>query len=421
MFARYKKLLTVLGISLLFLCIGSMSQAKTTINFGSWKFEEPGQAELLRKNIKEFERQNPDVEIKEVQIPWTKYMDKLSVEFAGGGGPDALHLRYLGGIPFLSKDYLLPLNNLIEISKYEGVFFERFYKEIQDDQGRVYGLPFELVNYGGLLYNERFFKETGLSVPNTPDELIKASEKIVENTDATFGLIHYMNPADLGAFVDGGLIRIWYPYGARIARKGKFTVDEPQFMDALKFTRKLWDSPGTPVGMPMGQQRIAFDIEKAAMQIDAQHRPFVTRAQNPEFYENRLKVARLPFPCRYHKAESNYLVLNPNSPDSAQRIGAKFIEYLVSPSVQLEWGEAVGPARVVLWKKIVEKYPWYQVFLEELPYAVSQFVEGHEVDTLEIRTILGEWAVKGITGEISIEEAMEKCKAELEKQFGSPR
>ncbi|MEM3658675.1 MAG: extracellular solute-binding protein [Candidatus Hadarchaeum sp.] len=395
--------------------------ASVTITYASWWFLEVGRADVLRGIIEAFEAENPDIEVKMVEIPYAQFNTKLVTEFEAGAGPDIFSIQHEALIPWIQKGYLEPLNGYLtqeEMLSWDKIFIH-FYEEAKSG-GIVYALPFEFVNYAGLIYNRRILEAAGLNYPpRTPQELIQFSERIVASGAAPIGLIYFIDPANPYYLVGGGLMRAMFGFNARFTdENGNFTVNTPEFLAAVKFMKQIYDSPATPV-IPMGVQREAFNKGQAAMTIDGSYYMSIVKAANPEHFED-YAVAPLPFAHRYHKAECNMHGINKNSSPEKKLAAARLLKFLVSRNVQLKWAREcfVGPARTDVGIELVDVYPWYRVYFEAAPYAVSPYVTGHEAETLEIRAFVADYITRILLGLVSPEQGLEELQRDLATTFG---
>lgn len=70
----------------------------------------------LEKLIPAFERENPDIRVEIMQIPWALAYDKMITAVAGGTTPDVTQIGTTWMAPFAAMGALAPLNEFIERS-----------------------------------------------------------------------------------------------------------------------------------------------------------------------------------------------------------------------------------------------------------------------------------------------------------------
>jgi multiple sugar transport system substrate-binding protein len=80
----------VLGISG---CGGSQSQGgQVTLRYANWVASEEATRETITKAIEAFEKQNPNVKVESVAIPFDQMRQQLVTMAAGGNPPDVMQL-----------------------------------------------------------------------------------------------------------------------------------------------------------------------------------------------------------------------------------------------------------------------------------------------------------------------------------------
>ncbi|MCP3775768.1 extracellular solute-binding protein [Paenibacillus sp. MZ04-78.2] len=102
-----------------------------------------------------------------------------------------------------------------------------FYK----DNGKVYGIPAQGVKFGGILYNKKVFKEVGVDIPQSLDELIKASEKIKKAGKIPF----YLSAKDSWTLQIPGLTAFSYDQLQNKGLLDKINANQASFKDAKNF------------------------------------------------------------------------------------------------------------------------------------------------------------------------------------------
>src|SRR6516225_8334917 len=83
------------------LCLPSLALAQTEIRM-MW-YSDGNEGEVLRDLLDRFEKQNPDIKVVIVRVPYKTILENLPQILASGQGPDLARVTDLGG---LSKYYL---------------------------------------------------------------------------------------------------------------------------------------------------------------------------------------------------------------------------------------------------------------------------------------------------------------------------
>ncbi|APU22097.1 extracellular solute-binding protein [Actinoalloteichus sp. GBA129-24] len=136
------------------------------VRFEGWDYE----AQLVQQNVDRFIRLNPDVEVDYAPITSAQFIQKLTAEFMGGGGPDVLYMYDDSLASSVEARYLQPLDELAGIDE----VYQAIYPSVAQAmtyQGRRYGLPY-YTDSQALIYNADILAEAGYDTPPTTlDEL----------------------------------------------------------------------------------------------------------------------------------------------------------------------------------------------------------------------------------------------------------
>jgi len=182
-----KKITVVIMLLLLLnLSILRAEQEKTEVHL--WHQMEPSNRKVLQKLIKEFEEQNPYIELvalhKGTEDVRTGY--QAAAAFTGGG-PELVYgpMDQIGPFEVMKledsdKSIIAPLEEL-----YPPSFFDKFldagkvwYK------GHIYQIADRLGNHLALVYNKKLFREAGIEdPPETMQELLDYGKKLTRDFD----------------------------------------------------------------------------------------------------------------------------------------------------------------------------------------------------------------------------------------------
>ncbi|MFI8004233.1 ABC transporter substrate-binding protein [Streptomyces sp. NPDC086010] len=139
--------------------------------------------------IKEFEKKNPDIEVKYVPIPIADVQSKYDTAIAGGGLPDVggVSTAYLANI--VSQDALEPIGDRLEKSPLKGKLVEGMAESVRNAAGRgdaMYSVPTS-ANNGALWYRTDLFEQAGLEAPTTWPRFYEAADKLTDAKNNKFG------------------------------------------------------------------------------------------------------------------------------------------------------------------------------------------------------------------------------------------
>ena len=174
------------------------SEDQVEITFTVWDYETTDYWKVL---VEAFEKENPDVKVKVIDIGSTDYDTKIPVLLSSGDTSDVITIKSMPIYTSLvEKNLLMPLDNKIaesnlDMSPYLGA-----------DEGirmndQLYGLPFRN-DYYLLYYNKTIFDNAGVEYPTndmTWDEYRELAKKLTsgEGNDKIYGSYLHTWPGSL--------------------------------------------------------------------------------------------------------------------------------------------------------------------------------------------------------------------------------
>ncbi|MQY58149.1 MAG: extracellular solute-binding protein [Clostridia bacterium] len=144
-----------------------------------WQHMAISRAEAMREIYKEFQKENPNIEVDLNFIPWAAYFDKLFVSIAAGTGPDVFQIPMGLADKFIRSEGIVSLDVSVEeaMQDYLSWTIERLI--VKD---KVWGLPTDTQSIM-LFINNRLAREAGLNPNNPPshwDEVIEWAKKLTK-------------------------------------------------------------------------------------------------------------------------------------------------------------------------------------------------------------------------------------------------
>lgn len=167
-----------LQLSSLGLALPSLASCVSAGNDGAvrlegWDYE----AQLVQQNVDRFSRLNPDIQVEYTPITSAQFIQKLTAEFMGGGGPDVLYMYDDSLASSVEAGYLRPLDEIAGIEAvYESIYPSN--AAAMTYQGKRYGLPY-YTDSQALVYNASMLERAGIGgPPKTLDELEQQALRI---------------------------------------------------------------------------------------------------------------------------------------------------------------------------------------------------------------------------------------------------
>ncbi len=358
---KYYKLL--LGWLILLWSCGESSDKRITINFWAMGVE----GETVSKLIGEFERENPNIKVKVLQIAWVAAHEKMITAFAGETLPDVFQLGNTWIPEFESLGALEPLNPYIK--KSGAVKPEKFFKGIWETNlidTTVYGIPW-YVDTRVMFYRTDILESVGYkNAPRSWSELYDASKKIKQKTN---GYSFFIPTNEWLPFVLFGIQN-----NAELLKNnnrfGNFSGKE--FKEAVEYLAKFYNEGLAPIDM---QQVLnvyqAFGEGFFSMYITGPWN--VTEFQNrlPKEIQNKWMTAPLPSPNSdypgYSLAGGSSLSMNGMSKHKKE--AWKFIEFISEAKTQLKFYKLVSslPAVIKVWEdSLLVKNKFMKAFYAQL-------------------------------------------------------
>ncbi|MFD6291467.1 extracellular solute-binding protein [Streptomyces sp. NPDC060205] len=138
------------------------------------------EAPTYKALVKEFEKANPDIKVKYVNVPFDQAQNKFDTAAGSKGAPDILRSE-VGWTPaFAKKGFFLPLDGteaLAEQDKFQPSLIEQAKYE-----GKTYGVPL-VTDTLALVYNKELFAKAGIdAAPTTWADLKTDAGTVKEKT-----------------------------------------------------------------------------------------------------------------------------------------------------------------------------------------------------------------------------------------------
>ncbi|MDV5145131.1 extracellular solute-binding protein [Streptomyces sp. SBC-4] len=217
---------------------------------------------VFKKVAEDFKKKHPKVTVKYVNVPFGEAQNKFkNAAQSGSGAPDVIRSEVAWTPEFADLGYLAPLDKTAALKNADD-FLEQAAASTKYN-GKTYAVP-QVIDSMGIFYNKKIFKDAGVEVPKTIDELKTVSAKIKEKTGKT-GL--YLRGDDPYWFLS-----FLYGEGGNLvdAEQKKITIGDEPGVKALKVVKDLVDSKAAITDATNGwdNMQAAFKDGKVAMMIN---------------------------------------------------------------------------------------------------------------------------------------------------------
>ncbi|MDR7157322.1 sugar ABC transporter substrate-binding protein [Arthrobacter sp. BE255] len=301
------------------------------------------EGEALPALLKEFEAENPGVQVNVTAIPWDAALSKYQTAIAGGTTPDVAQMGTTWMGDFADSFDATPK----EIQS--GDFFPGSVKSTEVE-GTTYGVPW-YVDTRVVYYRSDLAEKAGITkAPETWDDFKALAKGLQEKAGAKYGV---QLPAGVaGSYLD--TLPFQWSNGAKLMNDDgtKWTLDTPESVEALKYFSSFFADGLASKAVSTGTTAEASFVDGSApMMISGPWHVGLLNKAGGEGFEDKYKVAPMPKEktSTSFVGGSNMVVFKKSeNRDSSW----KLLQWLSKPEVQLKWYEATGdlPSQQSAWK-----------------------------------------------------------------------
>lgn len=331
---------------LLTLALSLGAAAQTKIVHWSFPLLENEMERLWQPFIEKFNAIHPDIEVQVEIMPWAGRDERMLTAVVSGNPPDVVYLNEFFLQMFVSRGALEPLDKYIDQEE----LLRRFPEQLLSTgyhEGHYYLAPM-LTSTVGILYNKNIVEAVGWDVNNLPetwDELLQFAEDVKQYAAATGQEIW---PVGYSAAMEETLNMtlfplIWQAGGDILSEDlSRAAFNSEAGRAVFEFLRTLVEKEYVSQAMVTtghledyfidGRLAVQFSVD--APQIDA------FRDRDPDFdsYAVMGPILRKEKQITYGTLGAWAIFRNANNPEAA----AKWIEFLTSPEVNVEFNKATG-------------------------------------------------------------------------------
>jgi len=408
----------VLVAAVMLLSMSGTGAGQQRVSITYWQYFFESKVKLVDQLIKEFEAQNPGIQVVHENFPYDAYNQKVASAVPAGQGPDVINLFY-GWVPlYVDSHYLQPL----PVDAFPPMEIEReFVPMIKNSKfdGKYWALP-TAVRSLALFYNADLLRAAGFSrAPVTWEEFVTMAERTTVRDSA--GRI---TTEGFGISPDGQdhhlirevLFRQWgvAPYSADGRR---VTYATAKGAEALKwYTDLVTQRKVGVIGFFPGGSgyRDAFMAGRAAMIVDGSFAIASVRSRTRAAWG----VAPLPRLSVGGEASNfgSYWVhgLTSRAQGPRREAAIKFLKFLVSEPVQRRWLENVGELpsrRALINDPKLAADPIFGPFIQGLSYARATFF----IDEVAQRQVLVDAVNEVVVNNKSPMQALQEAAAKEQK------
>ncbi|GAP12494.1 ABC-type sugar transport system, periplasmic component [Longilinea arvoryzae] len=332
-----------------------------------WFNWEGTNADVMKDLVNRFNAANPDIVVEPVFQPYADMTTLLQTSIAGGTTPDVVALDLILIPQFVETGAIAPLDDYVAADA--NININDFYPLLANYDvmgGKRYALPVSTNNMQ-LIWNKDLFKKAGLDpekAPATWDEMQAMAKQCQDPANGVVGFEFYTQPTGEGITWQFQ-VWLWAAGGEFLnADNTAAAFNTPEGLKALTYVSDMLKGNGSQPG-PWG----LFGDQKACMQLDGSWL-FGYRKDAPFQWG----IAPVPAPAGGTTASNvggEHIFMFDASPN--KDAAWKFIQYLTSPDVQLEWDQKTGFLPV---RQSVAENADYLKWINETEPRMLPFVQG---------------------------------------------
>ena len=421
-----KKLLALALALIMVLSIGSaLADDKITVTF--WYSLSGANKEAIEKIVALYNESQDKVEVKaEYQGEYDDAINKFGSAFASGEKPcDILHSYEIGTRFILGTGWVKPVQEFIDADGWDYNVLEPNLLAYYTVDGKINSMPFNC-STPLLYFNATAFEEAGITTDDvkTIDGVLEAAKKLTTyNADGTvdrYGLAI----SNYGWFFEQWVGKMGREYvnngNGRVDRATAVAFGENgAALDIFNMWKKFADSPYVMYAERGGtaQGRAAYVAGKAAMALASTANIAGTIANVGDAFE--VGAAFFPYVNADDKGGvstgGGTLWIIDSGDQARMNASYDFIKFCVNPENQAYWSSMTGyfpvntgAQETETMKATLEKYPQFQVALDQLHASGPEYVGSLLSVFPEVRQIVEEITERVYNGELTPEQGVEE-------------
>ncbi len=377
---HFVRSLTLLVLAMVGGCSTITGDGRTVVRVATWggAGDDSEFAKVEREIFAEFERQNPDIDIRLELIPGSQeYVRKMLLNFIARSEPEVMLLDASSAAVFVDNGVLKDLTPII--AKDQSFDLDAYFPNVVDIARRgdqVYAIPKDFTPMV-LYYNRRLFDAAGVGYPKdhwTYEEFLDAAKRLTDRSRGVYGF-------KFANWMPGWITWIWNAGGDVLNAEGTMSsgaFDSPETQRGVEFLATLMKegvSPSLSESAAMGVD--LFTQGQAAMEISG-HWALIGYAAAPKGSDGKPLLAMddvgvAPVPTQLSASQTVMYESGWAIGKHCKRVDEawRFVKYMTSEEVQRKYarlGLAVSARRDVA-EEIAAKDPREAKFFEIVPSA----------------------------------------------------
>lgn len=275
------------------------STEKIKIDFADWCFGLKGPfQDHWESMVAEYEKEHPNIDINGYNVNYAEYFDKMQTMIAGGTPPDVMEMNPQYFAQFIQASVLVPLDDVIDISKATEGFSDlqkKLIPSIAPDE-KTYGI-ITWSNWFLPWYRPSVLKAAGVDTfPVNLEEFEEMLKKVSKG--GNFGLAEAMIS---GNFNEGQYVLIWWLYalgGDFVDANGVVSLNNDKVIETVEMIKKWYDSGYLPKDIDMSEKRKLMATGKAGVIIGNPNEYSIAIGLNKDLLKEDFLSVKWPTPTQ---------------------------------------------------------------------------------------------------------------------------
>ncbi|MEH7096842.1 ABC transporter substrate-binding protein [Neobacillus vireti] len=305
--------------------------SKVTIEFMHSSVEQERLA-VIDKLVAKFEKENPDIKIKQVPVEEDSYNTKIVTLASAGKLPAVLEVGQ-DYAKVMDKDQLIDKGSVKTVLGKAGKenFYEGALKLVKTEDGKNYtGVPISGW-VQGIWYNKEMLAAKGFQEPKNWDDVLAIAKAFTDPKNKKYGIAI---PTVEGGFSEQAFSQFALSNNANILDgKGKTAVNSTEMKEALTFYQELskYTMPGS---------NDVTEVKDAFMNGSAPMAVYSTYILPAVFEEGNAANIGFAIPTQKTKAvfgTVSALTISSGLEDNQKKAAEKFVEFIAQPENMTDW------------------------------------------------------------------------------------
>ena len=310
---------------------GNENDGKTTIEFMHSSVEQERLA-VINELVAKFEKENPDIKIKQVPVEEDSFNTKVVTLASAGVLPAVIEVGQ-DYAKVMDKDELIDKDAVKSVLDHVGHdhFYDGALKLVKTEDGKSFtGVPISGW-VQGIWYNKEMLAYKGFEEPKSWDEVLTIAKAFTDSSNKKYGIAL---PTVEGGFSEQAFSQFALSNNANVLdREGKLNMNTPEMKEALIFYQELakYTMPGS---------NDVTEVKDAFMNGSVPMAVYSTYIL-PAVYEQG-NSANIGFAIPTEETKAVYgtvsaLTISSGLEDEQKTAAKKFVEFVAQPENMTRW------------------------------------------------------------------------------------